>query len=566
MTEQKEVTDFRTAVDKAVKEYLDAYKPPRSPGSKAIHDPIWGTGRLRPWEVAALDSPLLQRLRDIRQTGFASLLYPCANHSRFEHTLGVVSIIDRIVEGINRKGEGDSGIMIETGERTSLRLAGLLHDVGHGPFSHVSERVYGRMPEMRSVLDWIQSDYGVTPKEHEALSFLVVRSRSFRSWFDAQIVRGGLMPRSLTSRLDLDRLAGWIIGYEKEPKSKYLADIINGPMDADKLDYLARDAYFGGLAIAYDLDRYLKTIEVVTTTRRDGVQVIRLGLPLSGLNALEQIVISKMMLYSYMYYHQKVRVAEALFEDLCSELTLAPRSRRRRPVFASAADFLRYTDSHLVTFGRPKDLGSSRLQELQDRLARRRLQKRALEIARCFVKGIEEQPVKPSVAFERLLRDMKRPGKREQLANRIAVEATKASKTYGVARGKTERHFKRTVYLDFPPPVEMEEAANLPVAMGAGQTSGPFIELDTVFPVRRWAEGFNDVKWRGRVYADEEDVRAVNKAARAALSEAPYSLVLSPEATTCCKLDHGGYLDAESQAMNGGGGAQQISLFLGNPL
>lgn len=142
------VEDFKNKIEEYTKDRLRPYLPNVESG-KYIHDTVWGTTFYEPWEVALIDSPLLQRLRSIHQTGLAFLVYPTALHTRFDHTLGVISIVDRIVDSVNRNNPLEP--LIGSEDRVTLRLAALLHDVGHGPFSHVSEDVYKNLPEFQEI-------------------------------------------------------------------------------------------------------------------------------------------------------------------------------------------------------------------------------------------------------------------------------------------------------------------------------------------------------------------------------------------------------------------------------
>src|SRR5205807_6456918 len=124
-----------------------------TPETKAVKDAVWGMISLTRQEVLVLDSPPLQRLRRIRQLGLGYLVYPTAGYSRFEHTLGAVNQADRMLRAVaSRTGRliGDGKDERRVGEEEVLaslgvvRLAALLHDIGHLPLSHVSERFYTR--------------------------------------------------------------------------------------------------------------------------------------------------------------------------------------------------------------------------------------------------------------------------------------------------------------------------------------------------------------------------------------------------------------------------------------
>lgn len=402
MDNASDIKEFKDKVEEFTKSRLNRdidYESNYSQFGKYIHDTVWGTTFYYRWEIALLDCPIIQRLRSVHQTGLAFLVYPTTTHTRFDHTLGVVAIVDRLIDNLNRKPSSDTNSfgtnIISEEERLTLRLAALLHDIGHGPFSHVSEEVYGRIPEFLKIKKWINEKYKVTPKPHEILAFLIVSSTNFNSWFDEYIRK--LIPQSYSKAVNLPKMAEYIIGYSQDPQKKYLADIINGPMDADKLDYLARDAKFSGLRIGYDVDRYFKTINIHKRTIDDSV-FIRLGVPLSGVNSLEQMIISKMTLYSSIYHHQKVRCAERMFELLC-DYTSNGKTKGEQLKLKHPINFLEYTDSDFLSSSSvcfPK-----KAIKLHRCLNQRLIMKRALIISQLFVENFGLPEV--SAGFARLL-------------------------------------------------------------------------------------------------------------------------------------------------------------------
>lgn len=115
---------------------------------KQVNDPIWGAVELLPWEVALLDTPLLQRMRGVKQLGLAPLVFPSASHDRLEHQLGVVGATEKMILALSQqidRWNRDNPTRLLPGinkfDRYGLRLAALLHDIGHGPFSHALEPV-----------------------------------------------------------------------------------------------------------------------------------------------------------------------------------------------------------------------------------------------------------------------------------------------------------------------------------------------------------------------------------------------------------------------------------------
>jgi HD superfamily phosphohydrolase len=141
-----------SCLENLVEEYVDAHLPsdPKAwvksfSKRKIIHDALWGTFSLYPHEVALLDTALIQRLRFLHQTGAVYLTYPSAHHTRFEHTLGVLCQSGRLCEAL-RRNPGE--MRVDDGLERDVRFAALLHDTGHGPFSHTSEQFFASLEAM----------------------------------------------------------------------------------------------------------------------------------------------------------------------------------------------------------------------------------------------------------------------------------------------------------------------------------------------------------------------------------------------------------------------------------
>lgn len=138
------VSSLKDKVNDFVIEKLKDYKV-NVRGSKVIHDTILGTNMFYPHEIAVLDSPILQRLRRISQVDVVSLVWPSGNHNRFEHSLGVTVIGDKFIRSLYSKG------LVKDLESNlyHIRMAGILHDCGHGPFSHMSEMIFQHCEDLK---------------------------------------------------------------------------------------------------------------------------------------------------------------------------------------------------------------------------------------------------------------------------------------------------------------------------------------------------------------------------------------------------------------------------------
>ena len=235
---------------------------------KVIHDSLWGTNRFSWRELAIMDSPLLQRLRGIQQTGLAHYLYPCARHSRFEHSLGVTTVASRAFDAVAQRHLRDietiaNNLKIEKPAdlisqlREELRLAALLHDVGHSIYSHASEQVYQHLPLMEQAAKELHTFVGKRKGAGEVMSFCFARTQAVQRLLAKAYDRLSERDKRNVQPIDFDNVSLLIVGRSKHPFFQFMADIISSDLDADKLDYLLRDAAAAGLPLRYDLERYL---------------------------------------------------------------------------------------------------------------------------------------------------------------------------------------------------------------------------------------------------------------------------------------------------------------------
>ncbi|MEM0350631.1 MAG: HD domain-containing protein [Archaeoglobaceae archaeon] len=218
---------------------------------KAIQDPIHGLIRLDEDILKLIDTPQFQRLRGIKQLGFAYLVYPGANHTRFEHSLGTMHLA-RILDERLKLGE-------------EVVIAALLHDIAHPPFSHSC--------------DSLLKNYMLS---HENVEIAI---------------KGEL-------KEELNKL-GYSVGEIKKMISGEVKSIVCGDVDVDRMDYLVRDAHYTGVAYGiFDVPRLIDKIKF-----EDGV-IIEEG----GIRAVESMLISRFLMYPAVYYHHVCRIAAKMFE------------------------------------------------------------------------------------------------------------------------------------------------------------------------------------------------------------------------------------------------------------
>jgi HD superfamily phosphohydrolase len=332
---------------------------------KQVNDPIWGTIELLPWEVALLDTPLLQRMRGVRQLGLAQLVFPGASHGRLEHIIGVVGAVEeairalsRQIERWNRDHKQQSLPTIDDRDRFALRLAALFHDIGHGPFSHALEPVLevesplGTPVEASEETDWrrelrncgrtLREEY--TLDDEPAISEIIAVFFVLSDAMHAVLASDKVMTERSYSADELQEfIVSAIIGANRGPGASHLSALVSSQIDADKLDYLSRDAHHSGLEIGFDTDRLLARLEVlrVRADNLDGAAAelrqraaesseqmfYQLGIAASGFGSFEQMLIGRTFLYDRLYHHHKVRAAEAMAQRL---MLIAERDRGRR--------------------------------------------------------------------------------------------------------------------------------------------------------------------------------------------------------------------------------------------
>ncbi|AJP73705.1 phosphoribosyltransferase-like protein [Sphingomonas hengshuiensis] len=311
-------------------------------GHKEINDSVWGTVKVSPLEVVVIDSPLLQRLRLIRQLGVVHWVYPGASHSRFEHTLGVLHQAQRIVTAINQASIGRDTQPIDARQEQLVRLCALAHDIGHGVFSHVSEHAVARRTDLRLALADFAADIGVDKVQlSELVAHDVVGSPHFKKMLELAFDRLGNVATygggSAGSAEEISKLMRHaIVGHRIDTRVPLLHEIITGPFDADKLDYYVRDAQHAGVPTVVDISRLLQKIVHKRTLMKDVPEDIKktlpegqdscelFGLKASGAAMLDELHLARVLLYSKIYRQKKVQAIEAMIDALFGALGRLP--------------------------------------------------------------------------------------------------------------------------------------------------------------------------------------------------------------------------------------------------
>jgi len=228
---------------------------------KFIRDSLHGNLQLNEFEVKLIDTPQIQRLRRIKQLGFTYLVYPGANHTRFEHSIGTMYLASRLTNNLDLSND----------QKEMLRICALLHDAGHGPFSHVSE----------SVLE----------KSHEELT--------------SKLIKKSYLSDILEEKCDPKEIIKLISGKGS------LGQIISGDLDVDRMDYLLRDSYYTGVAYGViDVERLIYNMKLEDN----------LILKSKGVQAAESMLLARYFMYPSVYQHHTTRIINSMFRRCLNHL------------------------------------------------------------------------------------------------------------------------------------------------------------------------------------------------------------------------------------------------------
>lgn len=222
-----------------------------------IRDPVHGYVLLEGLALEIADTPQMQRLRWIKQLGLASLVYPGANHTRFEHSLGAYHLADLLANHLGLPKE----------DKMLVGAAALLHDVGHGPLSHATEAALA--PYLR--------------KDHESI-IDILKKGELRTVLDKYGLKGSEIQAAING-----------VG---------LGQIVSGEIDVDRMDYLIRDAHYTG--VAYGVIDRLRLLQKMTL--HDGELVVEAG----GVQAATSLLISRLLMHPSVYYHHVCRISECM--------------------------------------------------------------------------------------------------------------------------------------------------------------------------------------------------------------------------------------------------------------
>ena len=285
-----------------------------------IRDPVHGTIQFNEIEKEIINHPYIQRLRYIHQLGFVFFVYPGASHDRFSHALGAMHIAGRLWNQIvtssdnlllQYMGQGDVEYL-----RKIVRLSGLLHDSGHGPFSHTSENLLPKLKTLEVPHSWYKTKIRNEQATHEDYSVMVISSLArektkLLTFSEAQDVASLIHHRIQPSR-------EWQKRFKRALRKNFnvhdvVQNLISGELDCDRMDYLMRDAHHTGVPYGfYDIDRLIQTLSLVRVPEK---REIHLALDYTGIRAFEDFLLARYHMLLQVYFHKTANCFDYFLEQ-----------------------------------------------------------------------------------------------------------------------------------------------------------------------------------------------------------------------------------------------------------
>lgn len=271
-----------------------------------IRDSIHGVIFISLPERAVIDSMAFLRLRHIKQVGFADFAFPCATHSRYSHSLGAMHIATKIFDRVIKKYALAESVRKQM--RQAVRLAALLHDIGHPPLSHTTEMLLPKRKELFS------DDLSDIKAKHEDFTLKIIVDSPLSPIIESNFLDEGVSTAMIASLLDQRRKSDFftVNGLNFTP---LLQQIISSEVDADRMDYLLRDSFFCGVNYGkFDQDWL---IDNLTSAEKDSQ--VYLSLTTRALFAFEDFLLSRYHMFLSVYFHHTPVVMEKMLERFFKE-------------------------------------------------------------------------------------------------------------------------------------------------------------------------------------------------------------------------------------------------------
>ncbi len=528
--------------------------------AKEFNDPIWGTLQVRAAEVVIVDSPLLQRLRRIRQLGVAHLVYPAAVHTRLEHSLGVAHQVQELTDSIATHAWSDSGTppVLQPWHVSLLRLGAICHDVGHGFMSHVSENALDNNRHCDDLRLAFQDARHKTRRNQlsEIAAFYMVGSPAFRELLALAESKAPTdfpatkLVETTSQKLDTyqNLLQRLIVSEVVDPEFPLVHELISGPFDADKLDYMPRDAAMCGVPVVTDVARLIAKVRAVSVGQDSVPAAIKAntelrshyaitGIARSGARTLDELALGRALLFDKIYRHQKVRAAEAMVASIVAELLEVSPDQPAMLLYqlsdeellgltvASAGDVLRLDGQQLAD---DQMLRLRTAVDIAQRLRERRLLARGFAFSSKMPMDPYRNDPEQRVGVDQLSRDAREPRKRAELVAVLLDVATEIAVSTGQPTpADVVPHGVAAPYIWISPPVVSDgsgESSEIGHAWLIGEHGEQIRRAEEEYAeTRGWSDAYVATRDLGLIFCPAEIAPVMYLAAEAVVRER-YSL------------------------------------------
>lgn len=295
-----------------------------------VRDVIHGPIELYPWEIAIIDSPAFQRLRNIKQLGFSEFAYPCAVHNRYIHSIGAAHLAGIAFQAIF-KNHFFSGQEVYHHYYYLARVSALLHDIGHGPFSHAIEQAMPPAGELKLPTEVTGKDQK-RQASHEDYTLKIILDSSLTPVLEKQFARFGITPWHIACVMNLSLKEKDDFFKDRSVSfRKVLHQVISSEMDADRMDYLQRDSYYTGVSYGKFDANWLLTNLSVHIDRKTA----HLALSNRAIYTFEDFLLSRYHMFLMVYLHHK---------SVCYEIMMQKYLHAESCSFSVPADVEAYID------------------------------------------------------------------------------------------------------------------------------------------------------------------------------------------------------------------------------
>jgi hypothetical protein len=436
---------------------------------KTIVDPIYGAQKCLPHEATITELAVVQRLKRIHQTGLVYHLYPAATHTRFDHSLGVMCIADEMYNNLIAVDPQST----DQHFRLALRVAALLHDIGHGPFSHSSEKFLSTMTDFIRVSE--NESKFLNCKPHEVMSYLMLSTKVMEDFFEELCAK-------YDTWIDLELVKDLIIGHNRNGKD-FRINMINGPIDADRLDYIVRDSYFTGLNTSINPKEIIQSLGVNSTKNKKGLIFHPSAIPV-----FEKMFFNKAFIYSNLYNDWRLRNYDLILSSLLRLM------REQNEAIGSikldrAAQLLQIDDYRLLSH----QSSDCKIRQMITDLNNGKLMTKALILSRRTIENNE--------GLYKLLVLGNEEREVDNLKSLVIEEmGTKWTKS--------------DILVDLPLTPSFGELRRIMV-----KKEDTVVSIQDCFPLQHWLSAYSDAHWEGRILCPKQCAKEVARTTRKVLSE-----------------------------------------------